>query len=786
MCLLQFNITLIFTGFIKKLLCCFFLTVELLLILLVLIYFFGRICSVGFPFEYSYMPPLTDLPKIYSTKLPQVQNIFVGRDTELQTLVDFLDFHNSTVQMIGIFGGPGIGKSTLAIKAAHKIYVSDKNVAIDYFDVSEVLYVPHLLHKILGGMINSTEHSVMIEELKHWAQINFSQHKILIFDGCDNLFNSNQKGMVQQIFDILIKHSTFVKIIFTSKHIVTFIGQFKKIKLEELLLKDAVNLLMMLNSRLLEQDAVKIANGVGNVPLALQVVGALLETDTMSPQAIVTEITTNPIKVLSPDSLPEYYQVQTSLQLSYDSLDNEYTQSCARFLVNFPGSFSHDAAVGVLTYMVNRTYWYVEILHEFKIFLNWVPQPSECLKILVHRSLLKYHSNSHHYSFHKLIKMFLLSVNPQNSETDNEIQQFKKGFVFYFADYWDTYHDYVRDGNYDTNVIAALDLERHNFEYLEKILPELGLDISYIKRYTEAAELYANYSDSLTDYFKHMKKSAHNDIALVAVEDTTSNLKDRYRIVMMLDLHSKAVISEHGAEHYMDIFVEMIIQVSFFENYLHGPKAALDYLKFRKERIMELHKEHGHEVVKYVNKFLDQMKKNCFEVSDIDTFAEVLQLKARLLWPLEKCVEKSCNNYEIGRAYFGSGSYGKALQFYNNYLKDDIQEDEYLYTLVMIYYCHKFNGNEEKVTETVRLLDSELIHNKLTSLVVNDKNCKKVHIIALFYGKVRHGTEYHYTLYIKIFSALQDIGSRNISLLLKYRYIFDYFTPISRSTPALL
>ena len=728
------------------------------------------------------MPPLTDLPKIYSTKLPQVQNIFVGRDTKLQTLVNFLDFHNSTVQVIGIFGGPGIGKSTLAIRAGHKISDKMKNVSVDYFDVSEVLYVPHLLHKILGGMINSTEHSVMIEELKHWAQMNSSCQKILIFDGCDKLFDSNQKGMVQQIFDVLIKHSTSTKIIFTSKHIVTFIGQFKKIKLEELSLKDAINLLMKLNSRLLEQDAVKIANGVGSVPLALQVVGALLETDTMSPQAIVTEITTNPIKALSPDSLPEYYKVKTSLQLSYDSLDDEYTQSCARFLANFPGSFSHDAAVGVLTYMVNRTYWYVKILHEFNLFLNLMPQPSECLKILVHRSLLKYHSNSHRYSFHKLIKMFLLSVNPQNSETDNEIQQFKKGFVFYFADYWDTYHDYVRDGNYDTNVIAALDLERHNFEYLEKILPELGLDISYINRYAESAELYANYSDSLTDYFRHLKESAHNDTALVAVEDTTSNLKDRNRIVMMLDLHSKAVISEHGAEHYMNIFVEMIIQVSFFEDYLHGPKAALDYLKFRKERIMELHKEYGHEIVKYVNKFLNQMKKYCYEVSDIDTLVEVLQVRARLSWPVEKCVEKSCNNYEKGRAYFGSGSYEKALKCYNKYLKDDIQEHEYLYTLVMIYYCHKFSGNEEKATEVVRLFDSVLIFQKIGSLVVHNKNYKKVHIIALFCGKVRPGTLLHHILLKRLSSGLDSIIlKRHIILLLEYHYL----SSIISHTPAL-
>ena len=396
-----------------------------------------------------------------------------------------------------------------------------------------------------------------------------------------------------------------------------------------------------------------------------------------------------------------------------------------------------------------------------------MPKPSHCLDRLVHRSLLKYHSNSDRYSFHKLIKWFLLDVKSQNSERDNEMLQFKKGFVIYFADYWDTYHEYVQKGNYDPYVMAALDLERHNFEFMEKILPELGLDISYIKRYTESAELYASYFDSRTDYFRHIKE---RELALVAVEETELDLKDRYRMVMMLDLHSRAVISDKGAQHYMEIFVEMIIQVSFFEDYLHGPKSALDHLRSRKRRIIELYNEHGNEVVSDVKRFFDQMKKYCFEVRDSDALIEVLQVMIRLSWPLQKCSNNSCNNNERGRAYFGAGNYKKAVIFYNKYLKENISEVEYLYTIVIIYYCHQFNGDYHKATETVQLLDSGIIREKLLALSIEDEYIEKFHIIALFFEKVRAGTADHKLLIQMLLKTVE------LKLQIKYnRAVLEYY-----------
>ena len=288
------------------------------------------------------MIPLTELPKSYSKVLPRLRNIFVGRENETQQLLEYLHFNNSNVRIVGIFGGPGFGKSTLAIQASHRL--ASTNITIEYYDLSEVSFVPYLLYRILETSTNITEHTAMLEELKTWADTIVTD-TILLFDGCDILFSGSQKVELQNVIEILVKHSDNIKILLTSRYVVSFFD-FKSVTLNELKAEDATTLLKNLTSGTSELTLTKIAVSVGYVPLALQVVGALLEMRIMTPERIVLELSRNPIETLSPNDLPINSQIHTSLQLSYSSLD-EFTQRCGRYLANFPGSFSEDAAFGM-------------------------------------------------------------------------------------------------------------------------------------------------------------------------------------------------------------------------------------------------------------------------------------------------------------------------------------------------------------------------------------------------------------------------------------------------------
>ena len=128
--------------------------------------------------------------------------------------------------------------------------------------------------------------------------------------------------------------------------------------------------------------ALEIAGLVGNVPLALQVVGSLLKD--IDPSIIANDLRRDPIP--APELLPSTERMYTSLNISYHYLSPEH-QKCGRLLALFPGSFDENA----VQYILRR---------------ELVQDPSKCFKELYFKSLLSYDACTLRYRFHKLVKEF--------------------------------------------------------------------------------------------------------------------------------------------------------------------------------------------------------------------------------------------------------------------------------------------------------------------------------------------------------------------------------------------
>ena len=139
--------------------------------------------------------------------------------------------------------------------------------------------------------------------------------------------------------------------------------------------------LLMITSELSNRTlAATIASLVGNVPLALQVVGKMLNE--RSVELVIKQLQTNRISTLSPKDLPATDRFETFLNISYGYLTTE-NQKCARLLANLPGSLDETAAIVIL----NGTGIAV----------------SECLNLLKYRSLLSIDGNTDRYRFHQLV-----------------------------------------------------------------------------------------------------------------------------------------------------------------------------------------------------------------------------------------------------------------------------------------------------------------------------------------------------------------------------------------------
>ena len=667
-------------------------------------------------------PEVLELPRSYSKTLPRSRGIFVGRKNETQQLLKYLCFNNSNVRIIGIFGGPGFGKSTLAIQTSHRL--ASTNVTIEYYDLSEVSFIPYLLYRILETSTNITEHTVILEELKIWANA-VTTDTILVFDGCDILFSRSQKTELQKIIQILVEHSDNIKILLTSRYRVSFLTGFKSIKLNELKPKDATTLLKRLTSGAPVNTLQKIAELVGNVPLALQVVGALLEMDKMTPKQIVSELSRNPIQTLSPNGLPVDSKINTSLQLSYSSLD-EFTQRCSRYLANFPGSFSELAAFGVITYMINDTH-YSEPLQDP---IN--SKPLACLDTLVSHSLLKFNPTLQRYSFHKLIQDFFLHSQAEEMEVEREKHIFKLSFFLHFSNYWDSLHDSVINHDDESSILAAIDVDRHNFELLQTFISDLGLNTSSNDVITNIEILVTDNFESVVNYYRHLKLSEIN----IELEDAIRERLEAFKIFNFF-WESKIAVQEIGPQKYLKIFVLLMLQKSVCEAYLFNTERALETLKSRKHRVMEIYKVYGNTVSDSVIKYYHYIRKYSLDMGDIDIYMEAFQ-KLIMLKSEAITLGEEGSEHRKGLTEFGAENYKKAKKHFKQHLKQ--AGHTYLYTMMHLYYCNVFSGELDEATKIAKDLGTDINFVRVYEFSALHIDVK---VLSMFYAKVRPGSREH-------------------------------------------
>ena len=317
-----------------------------------------------------------------SKTLPYLSKNFVGRDKEVSEILEIVNFTRSDTRIVNIVGSPGFGKSTIAKQIGHKLV--DVGARVHYIDVGE-FQKGNIEHELTEKILESAGKSVKrisFDRLLRWAR-DIDENTLVILDNCDDVLQS-QKVKFQSALDKLVKSSQFyVKVLITSREVVVYVDDFRHYTLHSLNLEASVKLLdLKVNPEVFSQgEREQIANLIGHVPLALHVIGSLLNLpiDPPTPSTVIEELRKDPMVVLSPSEFPEQQQVNSSIGLSYKYLSEEL-KTVACYLALFPGSFTKDTAIAVQNE-------YQKVLNES------LSQPSIDklpLKTLLYMSLLEY------------------------------------------------------------------------------------------------------------------------------------------------------------------------------------------------------------------------------------------------------------------------------------------------------------------------------------------------------------------------------------------------------------
>ena len=667
-------------------------------------------------------------PQVYPPNILPVileEEVFVGRESEIQKLTDWIG--NSTI--VSIVGSPGFGKSTLAIHVGHAI-TEKGGVAVHYADLYEVQDITTLHDKltflVLGEKRQSNDHIFM------WAS-KLKVPTLFIFDNCDELLHK-YKDPFQNLMKNLVRQSQFLKVMLTAKQMTSFLGSFKNFTLRELSAESAASVLQKLSNNVNRTMALEIASLVGNVPLALQVVGSLLKD--IDPSTIANDLRRDPIPALGPELLPSTECVFTSLNMSYHYLSPEH-QKCGRLLALFPGSFDAPAVKNILG-------------------KGLVQDPSKCLRELQYKSLLTYDTHTQRYKYHQLIKDFFAYIS--NEYEDSELSE---TFSSQFLDY------YRRFGIIETSeslreVFHLLDKERSNIDFL--FTQSLEIDPSSAHR--DSLEIIARIAFNSTIVALntlHICKSLHSRDPLFRtlvrlpelyigsaklVVDTRESQQDMlqdqqdplFNMAHIVLQQSKEIATFHlrllkgdihgatlvgidmgqqgliefdsdfaglsmylGLSVYLETYVKLLVQLSKLEAMVHGRQKAVETLLMRYDRVAKLFSfapANDLECQEMYIKYHSALAHNYILLGHFDHFLEHWKKILQLKLSLTQCKQVGCTPTHLALAHFGQANYEKTAKQMEALLKSkSLRGSRRVRLFILLHECYMRLGDVETAAQ---------------------------------------------------------------------------------------
>ena len=396
------------------------------------------------------------IDQVQSSNLPTRPDMFVGRQKHLSDVVTAV--LNSETRIIVISGGPGVGKSALAVMAGYELikrrnvfYVSLEGIANNRDGVVRISTVLGLNTKTE----KYDEHSLYV-----WAKTLYKE-TVLLLDNTDDvtLRECQERTEFIRFFSSLVKQcvgnsgQSKLSIIVTSRfHIVTPDPPSHKVHLEILGQHDAERYMKHFVPHLPHSKIAELANATGHVPLAILILGTL--TKSLSPSDIdqvIVDAKSDPIDVYSPETFGEQ-QLDRCISASFRYL-NRSEIHCFVSVSLLPGTFDDAASNFIIANLTGDT---------------------KCTKKILSRSLVE-KVGSGRYGMHPFLQKYSLKHMQEDIRSQQNL--FKTLFIKHYMSLMSSSIQSAKAKGEAKSFYIILGLEHHNFLFLLIQLTQSDIDV---------------------------------------------------------------------------------------------------------------------------------------------------------------------------------------------------------------------------------------------------------------------------------------------------------------------
>ena len=311
--------------------------------------------------------------------IPEKPQTFIGRDTEVKQIISSLVENGCGI--VSIVGGPGFGKSSLALEVSHHLS-NNHDIVVIFSYLSSASTVPEVMRYLchdVGVYPGEDPESSLMLSVK-----NIEKKVVLVMDNIEQLLERDVKSEFTELLLTLRKNShQHMQILTTTRIELSIPGKATvNVQVGELDKKSSVELLRKCcpDKKVEDMYLSELTKLCGFVPLALCIAGTLIP-DLDDPSELIQWLREKPMEALvnSDQCIPK------AIELSFEKLEDEEKKALVRLSV-FDGNFQTKSAQKVIDRDGIKT--------------------QNLLRNLITRSLIQ-RRNDKRFVIHSLIRRFL-------------------------------------------------------------------------------------------------------------------------------------------------------------------------------------------------------------------------------------------------------------------------------------------------------------------------------------------------------------------------------------------